>query len=68
MEKDFSEFEKEWDESKSVTPAMAALERSFGTAKLDEISDEYGLSHAVIKAANAVALEMLREYHDWMTS
>ena len=68
MEKDFSEFEKDWDESKSVTPAMAALERSFGTAKLDEISDEYGLSHAVIKAANAVALEMLREYHDWMTS
>ena len=36
MEKDFSEFEALWDESKSVSPAMAALERSFGTAKLDE--------------------------------
>ena len=68
MEKDFSEFEALWDESKSVTPAMAALERSFGTAKLDEISGEYGLSHAVVKAANAVALEMLREYHDWVSS
>ncbi|NJE80687.1 hypothetical protein E0L17_05020 [Olsenella sp. SW781] len=68
MEKDFSEFEALWDGTKSVTPAMAALEKSFGTAKLDEISEEYGLSHAVIKAANAVVLEMLREYHDWATS
>ncbi len=68
MEKDFKDFEGKWDESNSVAPAMSALESSFGTAKLDEISEGHERAHAVIKMANAVALEMLREYHEWLSS
>ena len=67
MGKDLRDFEKYWDESDAVTPAMSALE-STGTCKFDELSEEDGKEVAIAKMANAVAFEMLRAYHDWANS
>ena len=68
MGKDFRDFEKKWDARDAIAPAMSALE-SCGTGKFDELSeDDSSKEVAIAKMANAVALEMLKKYHEWMSN
>ena len=67
MGKDFRDFEKEWSEQRSVTPAMSALE-SVGTGKFDDLKGDDEKEVAIAKMANAVSFEMLRAYHEWANS